>query len=377
MGFINNDGLLYFWQGIKNKLATKVDKETGKGLSTNDYTTAEKDKLAGIAEQANKTVLNNTLTSTSTAEALTAAQGKVLKDAIDGVSESLGELGYGDMMKATYDADGDGVVDKADQANSATNATNADNASKLGGQLPAYYATASSVPTKVSQLENDSAYLTEHQDISGKLDNNGDGKEVTVTFTPASARENVATGEKLSTILGKVSKFFADMKTVAFTGSYADLTNKPTIPTVTNDLTDALKANYDAAYTHSQAAHAPAGAQVNVIEAIQVNGAAQTVTSKTVNISVPTTVAQLTDAGNYALKSDIADVYKYRGSVANASALPTSGQIVGDVYNIEAASDYGGAGMNVAWNGAEWDPLGEIFTITAITNAEIDAILAS
>lgn len=28
---------------------TKVDKETGKGLSTNDYTTAEKDKLAGIA----------------------------------------------------------------------------------------------------------------------------------------------------------------------------------------------------------------------------------------------------------------------------------------------------------------------------------------
>ena len=30
--------------------------------------------------------------------------------------------------------------------------------------------------------------------------------------------------------------------------------------------------------------------------------------------------------------------------------------------------------MNVAWNGSAWDPLGEIFTITAITNAEIDAI---
>ena len=35
---------------------TKVDKETGKGLSTNDYTTAEKQKLAGIAANANNYV---------------------------------------------------------------------------------------------------------------------------------------------------------------------------------------------------------------------------------------------------------------------------------------------------------------------------------
>lgn len=37
---------------ITNALLTKVDKVTGKGLSTNDYTTAEKNKLAGIAEGA-------------------------------------------------------------------------------------------------------------------------------------------------------------------------------------------------------------------------------------------------------------------------------------------------------------------------------------
>ena len=41
------------------------------------------------------------------------------------------------------------------------------------------------------------------------------------------------------------------------------INNKPTIPTVTNDLTNALKANYDAAYAHSQAAHAPRNAQKN------------------------------------------------------------------------------------------------------------------
>ena len=53
------------------------------------------------------------------------------------------------------------------------------------------------------------------------------------------------------------------LSTVATSGSYADLTNKPTIPTVTNDLTNALKSNYDTAYTHSQSAHAPSNAQKN------------------------------------------------------------------------------------------------------------------
>lgn len=47
-------------------LATKVDKVTGKGLSTNDFTTAEKTKLAGVAEGANKTTVDSSLSSTST-----------------------------------------------------------------------------------------------------------------------------------------------------------------------------------------------------------------------------------------------------------------------------------------------------------------------
>ena len=38
---------------VNNHLATKVDKENGKGLSTNDFTTVEKNKLAGISEGAN------------------------------------------------------------------------------------------------------------------------------------------------------------------------------------------------------------------------------------------------------------------------------------------------------------------------------------
>ena len=38
---------------VDNSLGNKVDKIEGKGLSTNDYTTAEKNKLSGIAEKAN------------------------------------------------------------------------------------------------------------------------------------------------------------------------------------------------------------------------------------------------------------------------------------------------------------------------------------
>ena len=56
----------------------------------------------------------------------------------------------------------------------------------------------------------------------------------------------------------------------------------------TNDLTDELKGQYDTAYTHSQAEHAPVGAQANVIETVKVNGTALTVTDKAVDITVPT-----------------------------------------------------------------------------------------
>lgn len=76
-------------------------------------------------------------------------------------------------------------------------------------------------------------------------------------------------------------------------------------------------------------------------------------------------------ASTYALKTDIPDIsnaYIYQGSVATISDLPSSGVENGWVYNVAAS------GMNYAWNGTEWDALGETFNITAITNAEIDSI---
>lgn len=72
------------------------------------------------------------------------------------------------------------------------------------------------IPTKTSQLTNDSGYLTQHQDISGKLDKTGDGSNVTAAFTAASTRANIATGEKLSVLLGKIAKWLGDLKALAF-----------------------------------------------------------------------------------------------------------------------------------------------------------------
>ena len=56
----------------------------------------------------------------------------------------------------------------------------------------------------------------------------------------------------------------------------------------------------------------------------------------------------------------LATVYKYNGSVETYADLPTSGQKVGDVWNVETADpDHGiKAGDNVAWDGAQWDTLG-------------------
>ena len=53
----------------------------------------------------------------------------------------------------------------------------------------------------------------------------------TPTFTQAASRENIASGEKLSVVFGKIGKWLADLKAVAFTGSYNDLADRPAIPT--------------------------------------------------------------------------------------------------------------------------------------------------
>lgn len=61
-----------------------------------------------------------------------------------------------------------------------------------------------------------------------KLGADGDGSDLTAAFTSAESREAIATGETAATLWGKVSKWLSDLKAVAFSGQYADLTGAPT-----------------------------------------------------------------------------------------------------------------------------------------------------
>lgn len=54
--------------------------------------------------------------------------------------------------------------------------------------------------------------------------------------------------------------------------------------------------------------------------------------------------------------AQVVNVYHFKGSCRTA-ALPSEGNIVGDTWNLEDASSYGPAGVNVAWTGTEWDAL--------------------
>ena len=57
--------------------------------------------------------------------------------------------------------------------------------------------------------------------LVNKLDKTGNGSNVTAAFTAATARANIATGEKLSVLFGKIAKWFADLGSLAFKSTVA------------------------------------------------------------------------------------------------------------------------------------------------------------
>jgi hypothetical protein len=96
---VSSDGLLYFFQKLKEIF---VRQESGKGLSSNDFTTEEKNKLYGIDTGANKTTIVDNLTSTSTTDALSSNQGKVLDEKIKAITDNLGDFVGGDFAPISH-----------------------------------------------------------------------------------------------------------------------------------------------------------------------------------------------------------------------------------------------------------------------------------
>lgn len=101
--------------------------------------------------------------------------------------------------------------------------------------------------------------------------------------------------------------------------------------------------------------------------------------SSDISVEIPNLLSQLTNDTNFAtvsyVDSKVSSVYKFKGSVENYSDLPTSGNEVGDVWDIVNADPTNNikAGDNVVWTGTYWDNLGGITDLSNYYNkSEID-----
>lgn len=246
--------------------------------------------------------------------------------------------------------------------------------------------TEKKIPTKLSQLENDKKYITiaevpdgaaasttvpkvdsgsgsvgtetafargdhVHPTDTTRLATNGDASSVTVTFIAPNKRETIVSGESFNTIAGKILKYMNDFGTCAFKSMI-----------LKDDLAPSVKASLEKAdsalqsYTESDPT---------------VPDWAKTPTKPTYT-AAEVGALSLDDANNnFAKKSDISTVYKWKGSKDTYDQLPTEGNSVGDIWNIKDTN------MNYGWTeDGTWDPLGSPVEISPITNEAIDSIVA-
>ena len=333
----NHNDTYYTESETDTLLNKKVDKVSGKGLSTNDYTTDEKNKLAGIAAGAQV----NTITGVKGDSESTYRTGNVnITKAniglgnVDNTADANKSVNYatsaGSATNATKDANGNTITATYETKNDATAKlseakTYADNAAKgvkdalLNGAGAAYdtlkelgdlIATNVDAIDALEEIASGKANATHSHaiaDVTG-LQSALDGKaasshgtHVTFDSTNTPKMNGTAAFGTSSNVARADHVHPTDTSRAAQTALDSHTTN------TTAHITATERTNWGTAYTHSQAAHAPSNAQANVIESIKVNGTAQTITSKAVNITVPTKTSDLTHDSGFLVASDIAN----------------------------------------------------------------------
>ena len=131
--------------------------------------------------------------------------------------------GAGDMLAATYDPQG----------------KEQDIFAYIDNAISGVTVTTDETPTQGSTnpVQSGGVYTA----LANKLDKTGDGSNVTAAFTAASSRTNIATGEKLSVLFGKIAKWFSDLGSLAFKSTVAK-----------TDLASAVQSSLDLADTALQ-----------------------------------------------------------------------------------------------------------------------------
>jgi len=129
----------YSFATVNDLLGTKVDKEDGKGLSTNDYTNEEKEKLAKLDEKSNENIIE-----------VIKQNGEVLEI----IDKSVNIVVPKDTSDLTNNAGYQTEADVTDKISEAMENINTDDIDLSN------YATKDEIPTKLSQLINDEKFLS-------------------------------------------------------------------------------------------------------------------------------------------------------------------------------------------------------------------------
>lgn len=282
--FASKTDIQFLISKIKSALSGKVDMVSGKGLSTNDYTTAEKNKLAGIADGANAYQL-------PTASASTLGGVKVGSNLTisNGVLSGTPNTTYSAMTGASASSDGSSGLVPAPSAGAATR-----------------------------YLRSDGTWVV-------PPDTNTTYSDMTAATSSAAGTHGLVPAPAA----GKQSSFLRGDGTWAVP---TDTTYSDATTSVHGLMTASDKTKLNGIAT---------GAQVNVIETVKVNGTALTPSNKAVDITTPTTatIKSQIEAYGYQTSSQVqAAVNNAVGKITGISlsvvtSLPTTGA-TGTIYLI-------------------------------------------
>lgn len=385
--FLDENGLLYYDGKIKSRLATKVDKENGKGLSTNDYTTAEKTKLAGLKNYELPTATTDVKGGIKVGKGLAIdaetgvlnATGTEVKidEAINSTSTNPVQ---NKVISAALNKKVDVVAGKVLSSNDYTNDEKTKLANIAEGANKTIVDTALS-ETSTNPVQNrviNTALSNKVSKEDGKgLSTNDYTTEEKIKLTGiAEGANRTIVDDKISTtstnpIQNKIITAELNKKVNAVSGKGLS----------TNDYTTAEK---------TKLTSIAAGAQVNIIESIKVNGTAQTVTDKAINITVPTNTNQLTNGAGFQNASQVSSaINKALEGITTidyqvVTALPETGT-KGTIY----LKSNGGTSPNIydeyIWITDKFEKIGttevdltnywNTTNLAALTNTEIDGII--
>lgn len=342
-GKVNADNV----EGLTEKLNTKVDKVAGKGLSTNDYTTEEKEKLAGLNSANYVAKSGDTMTGKLTAPQIETGsadtnyfQSRKFRGEGDASTYYHAiDFGYANHDQVDFYEYG-GLWNFYKNTSSTKGGTLCGKISVNGWEGSAKLTGTPTAPTAANGTNNTQIATTAFvQTATNSKVDKVTGKDLSTNDYTTEEKEKLAgieTGANKTIIDSALSSTSTNpvqnkIINTKFDSIQANINSK--VDAVdgkglsTNDLTAALKSNYDAAYTHSQQAHAPSNAEKNVIVGIQKNGTDLTVNSSTrkVNITVPTKTSELTNDSNFATTTALdAKVNKVTGKGLSTNDYTTA-----------------------------------------------------